>query len=435
MESSGGGVRSLILVTYLVAMLVTMSVMNSATAGALSRASLHSPEIKFLAASAIPSQPLETILTSTPTQFPSPLRNFKLSVVFNRPLQVSQVHLESCVKDWSDGIQIFTSPGLGRIFIEGGKKSFDAKLDSRFSIESVAIVFAHDSEICLKNLKFLDAKAQPIALSVTSLLEAKVNSEKAETIFDSHPETLLAVEDPIVVTFREPQTFDRAVAWTGGSTLYAHSLKLISENGWAETIPLRQSSSDQEVIFKKPFTGKQLTIEAPDAGFIGELRFANGTKVASIRYSQLNAYSELKKKFEEASLNRTLDFDWVTSEEDNWTFLFRPDGTFFIRGYNDNSKQAKRYAAVGGYTVVRQEKNKLRMKINGVRFSTGLPWDGVSCPFACGTEGDMEGALPLSDTLVLEKLDEGTLIVRNRTPRPQRTITFGDLKVHRAVDD
>ena len=393
------------------------------------------PEIKFLAASAVPLQPLENIFASTAVQFPSPLRNFKLSIVFDRPLMIGKVHLESCEKDWADSIQIFSSPGLGRVFVEGGKKKFDAKIDSHSAVESIAIVFTHDTELCLKNLKFLDDKDQEISLTVTSLLKAKVSSEKAVAIFDAHPETLLAVDDPIVVTFDESQTFDRILAWTGGSPLYTHSLKLKGDKGWSETLPLRNSAADQEVVFKKPFHGKQMTIQISDAGTLGELRFANGTKVESIQFSQSNAQAALRKNFEMAALDRTLNFNWVTTEDDKWTFLFRPDGTFFIRGYNDDSKQAHDYSAVGGYTIVRQEKNKLRMKINGVRFSTSLLWDGVSCPFACGSEGLNEGAVSLSDTVVLEKLDEGSLIIRNRTPRAQRTLTFGDLKVHRAVDD
>jgi hypothetical protein len=47
----------------------------------------------------------------------------------------------------------------------------------------------------------------------------------------------------------------------------------------------------------------------------------------------------------------------------------------------------------------------------------------------------MEGASTITDSLLLEKLDEGNMIVRNRTPRAQRTLSLGDLKLRRAVDD
>jgi hypothetical protein len=75
------------------------------------------------------------------------------------------------------------------------------------------------------------------------------------------------------------------------------------------------------------------------------------------------------------------------------------------------------------------------MKINGVRFPSAFAWDGVSCPFACGNEGSLEGGSTLTDSLMLERVDDGSMIVRNRTPRAQRTVTIGDLKVRRAVDE
>lgn len=388
------------------------------------------PLIKFLSASAVPTAPIEMVLTPTAVHFPAPLHNFKLSVVFDRKLPIKKVHLESCAKEWGDGIQLFTSPNLGRQFVEGGKTQFDLKLPSDAGIEALAIVFGRDSELCLKNLKFFDAKDQPIFVQATESIQAK--TQQATALFDQHPDTTTSLEDPVTVTFDEKQTFDRAFVWTGGGNFYAHALKL-KGGAWSETLPLRNSSADQEIIFKKPFKGSTLTMQAPDAGEIGEIRFGKGTKVESLQIS--SSFEALKKKFIDAVFDRTLDMEWSTSDEDKWLFDFRADGTFFVRGFTDDSKQARDYSALGSFTVVRAEKNKIRMKINGVRFPTSIAWDGVSCPYQCGSEGSLEGAQPVSDTLVLEKIDEGSMMVRNRTPRQERTLTFGDLKLHRSVDD
>lgn len=383
-------------------------------------------EIKFLSASAPSDVPLESILTSTPTPF-SGTRNLKISMVFATKIPVARVHLESCKKDWTDGIHVFASPGFQQIFIEGGKTKFDAKLKG--PLESLAIVFGHDSEICLRDLKFFDERDQVLNVQATSSVAAKAD---APMLFDQHPDSVMALEEPTTIVFDEPQTFDRAFVWTGGSPLFAHTLKITGDKGWHETLPLRSTSADQEIVFRTKFSGRQMTVSAPNAGVVGEIRFALGTKVESVR-TQVTQ----EKKFEEAGFARTLDFSWVTgdSEPDKWTFVFRRDGTFFIRGYDDDQKQAHEYSALGSYTTIRAEQNKIRLKINGARFPSGVPWDGVICPFACGGEGALEGSSLVTDSLMLEKLDEGSIIVRNRTPRAQRTLPLGDLKVRRAVDD
>ena len=175
-----------------------------------------------------------------------------------------------------------------------------------------------------------------------------------------------------------------------------------------------------------------MTIEAPKAGEVGEIRFAMGTKVESPHASFSNT-----KVFEDVGFTQTLDFDWVSTEveSEKWKVVFRQDGTFFIRGFSDDPKQAHEYSAVGAYTVVRADRNKIRVRINGVRIPAGLVWDGMTCPFMCGSESRAEGAKTITDSLLLEKLDEGSMILRNRTPRVQRTLSLGDLKVRRAIDD
>ncbi len=385
------------------------------------------PELKFLAASAVSSNALETILTDQAVKFMSPTHNLKLSAIFASPLNVSSVHLESCEKDWADGIHVFASPGRQHVFVEGGKKKFDANLKS--PVESVSVVFGKDSDLCLKNLKFFDSKNQAIVLKVFETSRAEISDE---VLFDQHPETIKALEEPVNITFAEPKTFDRLIVWTGGSPFYAHSLQLKGEKGWSETLSLRDSASDQEVVFRKPFTGTKLIIEAPDAGELGEIRFAHKTKVEGPRSLVSTA-----KSFEDAGMPRLLDFEWVSSDgdADKWKIIFRQNGSFFVRGFSDDTRQARDYSAMGAYQIVRADQNKIRVKLNGVKIPTGFPWDGVSCPFMCGSESHGEGFSMLTDTLLIEKLDEGSVIVRNRTPFTQRTLSLSDVKVRRAVDD
>ncbi len=397
------------------------------------------PEIKFLSLSAPTAEPLETLLSKGDVHITNPAQhNVKLSIIFDRSLLIRKVQIESCATaEWTDGIEVFASPGNSRAFVEGGRKTLLTPLRTMGDVEAIAIVFGRNANLCLKNLKFLGEGDEPLPFSMAKAEPVKISSPYGDILFDSHPETQTALEDPVRVAFLEPQTFDRATIWTGGTAFFAHSLKLKGDNGWSETLPLRNAVSEQEVVFKKPFNGKEIVIEAPDAGEVAEIRFALRTKVQRMTASALSmtTVAAHKKKFVEAGFPTLLDSKWISSDDDKWTFLFRSDGTFFVNGFNDDSKQAREYSALGSYTVVRQEKDKLRMKISGVRFPTGVPWDGVSCPFACGSEDAVENSTSVVDSVVLEKGNEGSIMVRNRTPRARRTMTFGDLRIRRAVDD
>ncbi len=408
-----------------------------AAGGAVVPVKIKPPEIKFLSLSAPTKEPIETLLISGDVHLRETTHNVKLSIVFDRPVAVKKIQLDSCSPfDWSDGIEVFSSPGNNRFFIEGGRRSLVTKLNSSGDVEAIAIVFGRNADLCLKGLKFFGAGDVMIPFAALSNTVVKFNGAGGARLFDAHPETLTAIEDPLHLTFSETLTFDRAIVWTGGTALFAHALKLTSEKGWSETLPLRNAVSEQEIIFKKPFVGKELTIQAPDAGEISEMRFALKTKVQSFEHESSTLIADdLKAKFADAGFEKVLDTKWVTSDDDKWTFLFRSDGTFFVHGFNDDTKQAREYSALGSFTLVRQEKNKIRMRINGVRFPTGVAWDGVSCPFACGSERSVDRSTSVVDSVVLEKANEGSIMVRNRTPRPQRTITFGDLRIHRAVDD
>lgn len=393
------------------------------------------PEIRFLSLSAPAKEPIEALLDATDVHVKTGARNVKLSIVFDHPLALSEVQLDSCATaDWADGIEVFSAPGAGRVFTEGGRKVLRAKLKTSGPVESIAIVFGRNTDLCLRDLKFVGEAGGVIRLARASAAPVKISSSVGAKLFDSHPETQTALEDPLKVSFDETKTFDRAIVWTGGTALFSHALKLKGEKGWSETLPLRNTVAEQEVVFKKPFTGKEITLVAADAGEISEVRFANRTKVQSL-VSDLSVADDLTKRFAEAGFETVLDSKWTTDDEDKWKILFRSDGTFFIRGFNDDTKQARAFSSIGAYTVVRQEKGKLRLRINGVRLPTGTDWDGVSCPFACGSEVSLENSTSVVDSLVLEQSGEGSIMIRNRTPRSQRTMSLGDLKIHRAVED
>lgn len=394
------------------------------------------PAIKFLSLSTSSVEPIENVLGGEGIHVLPTAKNVKLSLVFNKPIDLKRVQIESCAAEWSDGIEVFTSPGQGRSFVEGGRKILDSKLNATANIESISFVFGRSQNLCLKNLRLFGTGDVALDLKSPSTLFVKTSGARVDRLFDSHPETQVAIEDSFTIKFSEVVKFDRAIVWTGGSGLFAHALKLKGEGGWGETLPLRNSSSGQEIIFKKPFSGQSMTVQAPDAGEIGELRFALATKVEAMRHDTPTTENELiRQKFAAAGFETLLDSRWTTTDEDKWTFLFRSDGTFFVRGFNDDLKQARDYSAVGSFALLQDDRAKLRLRINGVRFPTGLSWDGVSCPFACGSEGLFESSTSVMDSIVIEKSGEGSIIVRNRTPRAQRTITFGDLKLRKAAED
>ncbi|MES2855790.1 MAG: hypothetical protein V4692_08000, partial [Bdellovibrionota bacterium] len=67
-----------------------------------------------------------------------------------------------------------------------------------------------------------------------------------------------------------------------------------------------------------------------------------------------------------------------------WRYRFRSDGTFFIRGYADDMSGAREFSAHGTYKISERSKKNAKLELEGFRYGTPQPWDGVVCSKDCG---------------------------------------------------
>ncbi|HVK60592.1 MAG TPA: hypothetical protein VM432_03535 [Bdellovibrionales bacterium] len=154
------------------------------------------------------------------------------------------------------------------------------------------------------------------------------------------------------------------------------------------------------------------------AGELLSLSLANGAKAsaASIEPSSTEV------------LRSVIDREYTNKEKTElWRYRFRSDGTFFVRGFADEMNDSREFSALGTYKIVSSSKKKAKFELEGMRYSTPQPWDGLVCTKECGMQ-EIPGT-PVKESVEIEHASGGALFVRNRNDRSSRTLPFSDLKI------
>jgi hypothetical protein len=258
----------------------------------------------------------------------------KLGFVFAKPISFAKIKVEACQGEFKDGIDFYMYPGWRSSFSEGGKPKIISPAIAGQPIESVALVFRHNRNVCVKSIGIEDEKGVAVPL-VSTLVKSVEEIAKG---------------------------------------------------------------SDGSEKMRRAFAGPGL-IDVIDR--------------------------ELSTK----------------NERENWLFRFRSDGTYFVRGFDDDYDKARAFSSIGTYDVKSSVQHKITLQLNGWRVSTPQAWDGIICPMMCGksmktgsTETNAKvdaktSATPVSDEVVVESLKGEVFMMRNRTSASKRSLPFADLRV------
>lgn len=278
--------------------------------------------LKFFATSAQSLDSESLLLNGETYRVAAEANRFKVSLVFEKPIALKRLQIESCEGDWHDGIEIFTAPNMQRVFVEGGKSKLQANI-GRDPVDAIAIVFGREDKLCLKNFQVIDRNGNALTFSETKV----------------------------------------------------------------QQVPLEKT--------------KRITA--------------------------------LKSVFAKASLERILQSDLLTRQpatanerEKKWIFRLRPDGTFFVRGFSEDINEASEFSALGTFEASIESKNRISIQLQGFRFASGFPWDGISCPYACKSGDLVQKVGVVSDSISFEKLRAGSIMVRNKTLADKRMLPFAD---------
>ena len=440
--------------------------------------------VVFARISAPGKTPIEELFREGNVDTAPGAQTVKLVIAFDRPTEAAKIAIDSCSGDFKDGTEFQYWPSQGRSFVEGGRKSIVTTIPRDGDpMTTLSINFGYEADLCLKNLRFLSADDKAVNVRAPLAVPAALGSGTSE-LFDSRPDTSASIpaEGPgLKIVFDSTQTIEGVVAWNGDqasrqvyqASKRAPSLIITGDENFSETIALRDAPGAQEHVFKRKFKGRQLVVKSASAGLLSELRFLDTHGIIYPRDARLPEPSEQRQLgFANEGLSEALDRELGTRQEDeNWTFRFRSDGTFFVRGNSASNKSASQFTGLGGYEIVKssrkssaserkvqskrteaggaksggekrksaiasmfgakqapREKHVITLKLKGLRRTMAAAWDGWICGLACGDQ-DHERGDPINDTIVIEKIGAGGLMLRNRTPNRVKGLPFTDLRV------
>ena len=397
----------------------------------------------------------------------------KLVVVFREALPLIRVSVESCSGDFQDGANFYFDPGLRYGYSEGGRKivSFSPSKDER-GVRALTINFRHTVAPCIKNLILMDKDGNPLRLSAPKSVAATISGwpKTIDRLFDSKSETTVNFSVPglsvgkapaptpttksadetsdkasdkssshagvqpfVIVNFAEPQIIDRILVWYGdqsSSRTFESVPRLVrvmlsGGDNKGEMLSLKPLAGVQEARLQSPIHATRVTIKPLDSGTLSEIEFGGaGEVIIPFLPSQS---SDFALAFTASGVEKVLEHELAThAEKDNWLFRFRSDGTFFVYGFDDGSRGARKFSGLGTYQVLSAEKNKIKLSLSGTRRGTAAAWDGYVCELACN-EPEGRDLARITDAVLIEKTGTAYM-VRNRTAPQKRTLPFSDMR-------
>ena len=237
----------------------------------------------------------------------------------------------------------------------------------------------------------------------------------------------------VIVIFAEPQTIDRILVWNGDQSSsrsfesVPRLVQILISGGESkgEMLSLKPLAGVQEAHLQTPIHATRVTIKPLDSGTLSEIEFGGSGEVF-IPW-QSSHTSDFALAFKGSGVEKVLEHELETHDEkDNWLFRFRSDGTFFVYGFDDGSRGARKFSGLGTYKVLSTEKNKIELELAGTRRATATAWDGYVCELACN-EPEGRDLARIGDIVVIEKAGT-TYMVRNRTIPKKRTLPFSDMR-------
>ncbi len=129
---------------------------------------------------------------------------------------------------------------------------------------------------------------------------------------------------------------------------------------------------------------------------------------------------DVRAKLEANGLAILLDRELNQPDESGgWTFRFREDGSYFLFGHGNQSKEGSRFSSLGEYEIQNARNGRADLVLTGVRIASAMPWGGWICGKFCGDK-KRENATRVRDVLVIEKISETAFKLRNRRKAADR---------------
>lgn len=347
--------------------------------------------------------PLLVIGATRPLQFPETQRYSKWSVLFEDPVRIDEIHIESCdaARPFEDGVELFTGLDDLRLFAEGGKSSVKFKLPrtrARNVVRALTLGFLESQAVCLKSVSFYtDGKVTE--LIVPEVVAAKGPVELGDGRIDfSHPRSESS-RGPVQLSWDRNLIIEGVRVWNGNQAAgdqYLESprgrllkISVLDENGkevrGGQSWNLEDRRGFQKFDWPQATTSRGLKLEVPESfPPLTNVAVVSSNKMTKHGLSELHLLAggtiwvpgvmeasaegeflsiaarqrmeELKSKGFEEILDRELRSDSLGAgkagkNQDIWKFRFRSDGTVAAKVFTDRARTPKAWTLLGTWEV------------------------------------------------------------------------------------
>lgn len=373
----------------------------------------------------------------------------KLHLYFDEPFEIQKIEVKAC-KIFDNKPRAYINFDEWSEELTPEKDTASIKLKKPLQARSLTFNFQNKGDLCLSGLNLYSKDAQ-ILLVPPQIVAAKVSASSTlnpelaydvMNLFDSRLEYSWSSNgkstgESIQLDFTSAQKITKIRIWNGYQRSDTHCqansrakvIELAGDHNYHEKITVQDIMGGQEIVLKKPFRGKSLTLKFLEAYkgksyadlVISELRFWDGKTwlVPDPRSEMLKVAQHNAEQFQKANLKEIyeddLSMDIQSSEKyGHWLLRFRKDGSFYLEGSWYLGPEFANYYALGNYEIKETSKNEIKMRIFGfLRQHTGVViMDCNGCGRDCNKpdpNGDSSEGI-FQDFIIFKKTKEGITV-------------------------
>ncbi|MBI2335394.1 MAG: hypothetical protein HYU97_01345 [Deltaproteobacteria bacterium] len=376
-----------------------------------------------------------------------------------------KIEVIPCNGEWNDSIVVYRNFDEGSWELTKLKPTVESNYP--FTARSLTFNFRKNAPLCLKAIKIYKEKEDAASLYTFEVPRVVKGTALASHTYDQNYDVMNLFDSrfeyawstakittgvSLRFNFDQGETVEKLRIWNGYQRSDIHCFSnarvktflLEGDNGYHETVTLKDIMGFQDVALPKPFTGKELTMTVQEAYpgkqyqdlVVSELRFFDGkgwfmlNPLQNIqRLNQSNANS-----FTQAGVAEILNNDLMGAEKGskgfgNWNLRLRSDGSMFMDGLSEKGANYLDFYALGNYEVIKSQTNQLDLKIFGFLKTTKTPVE-MDCN-GCGRDCNLnkDPALQQSifiDYITLKKMGAQYIVTHTK---PQQRITFKQLEL------
>ncbi|MDV6234847.1 hypothetical protein CH379_004285 [Leptospira ellisii] len=412
--------------------------------------------------------------------------------------QLKRVEVDSCNGEFNDAVTAYVNfDEIGASATLNGKKATVAFEKAVFA-RSVTINFRKNKDLCIGDVRFYDDGDKQFSLKLPKIVEGSAKASETASpvlsydvmnLFDSRYEYAWASDKKgkgVTLDFRfsESQKITKLKIWNGYQRSDQHcysngrlkTATLTGDNGYKQTIHVKDVLGPQEIELEKPFEGVSLRLTVDDiyAGkmykglVLSEIRFGQDknwvlinpiTRSQSIaranhlqftppdlnsilnhglRGSEISSLPAEIQSTETVASSETVPSSTTEDEgyrvESNWSLRIRSDGSFFMEGDTKDTTSSQegvinktsKFYAIGNYEVKESTPQELKLRVFGYMrkysssFETKYSDMDMDCN-GCGRDCNMGESDPdkkeiiFQDFVTVKKLN-GNVYVQNTSP-------------------